>query len=89
MWVCLTLFGTLDVLTVLLLYLLPDSDSVPVRSVYGVEGNATFLECVARSTQAELRWTLQGDDNQQQTSSQTLVSRKHEALGPDNNLPNL
>ncbi|XP_037535855.1 semaphorin-3D [Nematolebias whitei] len=35
-----------------------DSDSVAVKEVYGVEGNATFLECVPRSLQAELRWTV-------------------------------
>uniref|UniRef100_A0A8D3DHG9 Uncharacterized protein n=1 Tax=Scophthalmus maximus TaxID=52904 RepID=A0A8D3DHG9_SCOMX len=46
------------------------SDSVEVRSVYGVEGNSSFLECVARSPQAELRWTVQ-----QQTLSQTHESK--------------
>ncbi|XP_070697645.1 semaphorin-3D [Pempheris klunzingeri] len=48
-----------------------DSDSVEVKVVYGVEGNATFLECVPRSAQAELRWTVQHTDSQQQTLSQT------------------
>ncbi|XP_056294172.1 semaphorin-3D isoform X2 [Pseudoliparis swirei] len=33
-----------------------NSASVAVQAVYGVEGNATFLECTARSPQAELRW---------------------------------
>uniref|UniRef100_A0A3Q0RC94 Si:dkey-49n23.1 n=1 Tax=Amphilophus citrinellus TaxID=61819 RepID=A0A3Q0RC94_AMPCI len=47
-----------------------DSDSVEVKVVYGVEGNSTFLECVPRSSQAELRWTLQ------QTVSQTHESRQ-------------
>lgn len=43
------------------------SDSVEVKSVYGVEGNSTFLECAPRSPQAELRWTLQRSDSRQQT----------------------
>lgn len=47
-----------------------ESDSVEVKVVYGVEGNATFLECVPPSSQAELRWTLQ------QTVSQTHESRQ-------------
>ncbi|KAK2861521.1 hypothetical protein Q5P01_001054 [Channa striata] len=34
------------------------SQPVEVRMVYGVEGNSTFLECVPRSPQAELRWTV-------------------------------
>ena len=36
-----------------------DSASVEEKSLYGVEGNSTFLECVPRSPQAELRWTVQ------------------------------
>nr|XP_043880357.1 semaphorin-3D isoform X1 [Solea senegalensis] len=47
-----------------------DSDSVEVKAVYGVEGNATFLECRPRSPQAELRWTVQ-----QNTGSQSRNSR--------------
>ncbi|KAF7656725.1 hypothetical protein LDENG_00036680 [Lucifuga dentata] len=42
-----------------------NSDSVEVKSVYGVEGNSTFLECVPRSPQAELRWTVQHAETQQ------------------------
>ncbi|XP_076003409.1 semaphorin-3D [Genypterus blacodes] len=42
-----------------------DSDSVAVKSVYGVEGNSTFLECVPRSPQAELRWTVRRTESQQ------------------------
>lgn len=42
-----------------------DSDSVEVKSVYGVEGNSTFLECVPRLSQAELRWTVQHTETQQ------------------------
>lgn len=53
-----------------------DSDSVEVKVVYGVEGNSTFLECVPRSSQAELRWTLQVSDGQQQTVGQTHESRE-------------
>ncbi|KAM8914388.1 semaphorin-3D isoform 2-T2 [Spinachia spinachia] len=34
-------------------------DSVEVKPVFAVEGNATFLECVSRWPQAALRWTLQ------------------------------
>lgn len=55
---------------------LSDSDSVEVKVVYGVEGNSTFLECVPRSSQAELRWTLQVSDSQQQTVGQTHESRE-------------
>ena len=47
-----------------------DSDSVEVKVVYGVEGNSTFLECVPRSPQAELRWTVQPQTVSQQTVSQ-------------------
>uniref|UniRef100_A0A7N8YQ13 Semaphorin-3D-like n=1 Tax=Mastacembelus armatus TaxID=205130 RepID=A0A7N8YQ13_9TELE len=36
-----------------------ESDSVEVKLVYGVEGNATFLECAPRSPQAQLKWTVQ------------------------------
>uniref|UniRef100_A0A3Q3FYU8 Si:dkey-49n23.1 n=1 Tax=Labrus bergylta TaxID=56723 RepID=A0A3Q3FYU8_9LABR len=36
-----------------------EDDSVEVKSVYGVEGNSTFLECLPRSPQAEVRWTVQ------------------------------
>ncbi|KAM7401541.1 hypothetical protein PAMP_016848 [Pampus punctatissimus] len=53
-----------------------DSESVEVKSVYGVEGNSTFLECVPPSPQAELRWTVQHTDSQQQTLSQTPESRE-------------
>ncbi|XP_040015426.1 semaphorin-3D isoform X2 [Xiphias gladius] len=56
-----------------------DSAAVEVKSVYGVEGNSTFLECVARSPQAELRWTRQQNtdtDSQQQTLSQIHEGRK-------------
>lgn len=46
-----------------------DSGSVEVKLVYGVEGNSTFLECAPRSPQAELRWTVQHSESQQQTVS--------------------
>lgn len=39
----------------------PDVDSAPVKLAYGVEGNATFLECEAGWPQAHIQWTLQGD----------------------------
>lgn len=41
-----------------------DVDSVEVKEVYAVEGNSTFLECVSRSLQAEIKWTIQLKDNQ-------------------------
>ncbi|KAM3621096.1 uncharacterized protein V6R79_006022 [Siganus canaliculatus] len=44
-----------------------DSDAAEEKQVYGVEGNSTFLECVPRSPQAELRWTMHQTENQQQT----------------------
>lgn len=49
---------------------LSDSDSVEVKVVYGVEGNSTFLECVSQSPQAELRWTVQPTETQEQTVGQ-------------------
>ncbi|CAJ1051155.1 semaphorin-3D [Xyrichtys novacula] len=52
------------------------SDSVEVKSVYGVEGNSTFLECAPRSPQAELRWTLQQTENQQQSLSHTQETKE-------------
>ncbi|XP_008407098.1 semaphorin-3D [Poecilia reticulata] len=51
-----------------------DSDSVEVKVVYGVEGNSTFLECVPRSLQAELRWTVQRSESQQNAVSQLPLS---------------
>nr|XP_057911297.1 semaphorin-3D [Doryrhamphus excisus]XP_057911298.1 semaphorin-3D [Doryrhamphus excisus] len=45
-------------------------NSVEVKVVYGVEGNTSFMECVPRSPQAELRWTLQ----QQNEGSHVLRS---------------
>ncbi|XP_074524639.1 semaphorin-3D [Halichoeres trimaculatus] len=47
-----------------------DSGRVDVKSVYGVEGNSTFLECAPRSPQAELRWTVQRSESQQQSRTQ-------------------
>uniref|UniRef100_A0A3Q0RHN3 Si:dkey-49n23.1 n=1 Tax=Amphilophus citrinellus TaxID=61819 RepID=A0A3Q0RHN3_AMPCI len=49
------------------------SDSVEVKVVYGVEGNSTFLECVPRSSQAELRWTLQHHGPQGQKEARGLL----------------
>ncbi|XP_071350223.1 semaphorin-3D [Trachinotus anak] len=53
-----------------------NSNSVEEKLVYGVEGNSTFLECVPRSTQAELRWTWQHTDSQQQTLSHRQEGRE-------------
>lgn len=39
----------------------PDMNSVPVKLAYGVEGNATFLECEAGWPQANIHWTLQSN----------------------------
>uniref|UniRef100_A0A665TS95 Semaphorin-3D-like n=1 Tax=Echeneis naucrates TaxID=173247 RepID=A0A665TS95_ECHNA len=47
------------------------ANPVEVKLVYGVEGNSTFLECVPRSSQAELRWTTQRSDSQPQESRET------------------
>lgn len=41
-----------------------DLDSVEVKEVYAVEGNSTFLECLSRSLQAEIKWTVQLSENQ-------------------------
>ncbi|XP_034021807.1 semaphorin-3D [Thalassophryne amazonica] len=48
---------------------MPDdgSDSVEVKVVYVVEGNSTFLECSAHSSQASIRWTVQQSESRQQT----------------------
>ncbi|XP_017295270.1 semaphorin-3D [Kryptolebias marmoratus] len=56
-----------------------DPDSVAVKEVYGVEGNSTFLECVPRSLQAELRWTV--SDSQDKTFRQ-LPQNDEERLIP-------
>lgn len=53
-----------------------DANSVEVKLVYGVEGNSTFLECVRRSPQAELRWTVQHTENLQQTGGQAEDGRE-------------
>ncbi|XP_065811498.1 semaphorin-3D [Labrus bergylta] len=53
-----------------------DLDSVEVKSVYGVEGNSTFLECLPRSPQAEVRWTVQHAESQQQTLSRTQETKE-------------
>lgn len=37
-----------------------------MKVLYGVEGNSTFLECIGRSPQAELRWTFQNTEKQHQ-----------------------
>uniref|UniRef100_A0A8C9X8N0 Si:dkey-49n23.1 n=1 Tax=Sander lucioperca TaxID=283035 RepID=A0A8C9X8N0_SANLU len=57
-----------------------DSESVEVKSVYGVEGNSTFLECVPRSPQAELRWTLQHTESQQQADDDRILHMKRGLL---------
>lgn len=43
-----------------------------MKQVYGVEGNSTFLECVPRSRQAEIKWTMQFTENQQPPVTQVL-----------------
>ncbi|XP_068584205.1 semaphorin-3D-like, partial [Cebidichthys violaceus] len=45
-------------------------DSVEVKSVFSVEGNSTFLECVPRSPLAELRWTVQHSESQALSETQ-------------------
>ncbi|XP_075869277.1 semaphorin-3D isoform X2 [Nelusetta ayraudi] len=52
-----------------------DVDSAPVKLAYGVEGNATFLECEAGWPQAHIQWTLQGDAGVHTTVPQTDESR--------------
>ncbi|KAM6947770.1 semaphorin-3D [Lycodopsis pacificus] len=49
-------------------------DSVAVKSVFGVEGNSSFLECVPRSPLAELRWTVQRSESR--TLSETQDGRR-------------
>lgn len=44
--------------------------------VYGVEGNSTFLECVGRSPQAELRWTFQNPEKQHRGGGPTRDSEE-------------
>ncbi|XP_068450064.1 semaphorin-3D [Clinocottus analis] len=41
--------------------------SVAVQVVFGVEGNSSFLECSARSPQAELRWTARRGESETPT----------------------
>ncbi|KAI9514004.1 hypothetical protein NQZ68_037254, partial [Dissostichus eleginoides] len=40
------------------------SASVELQAVFGVEGNSSFLDCVPRSAQAEVRWTVQPKESQ-------------------------
>ncbi|KAM9410320.1 semaphorin-3D [Pholidichthys leucotaenia] len=60
-----------------------DADSVEVKVVYGMERNSSFLECVPLSPLAQIRWTLQPSDDQQQTvskdSRQLPLSDDHDA----------
>ncbi|XP_047195258.1 semaphorin-3D-like [Hippoglossus stenolepis] len=49
-----------------------DSASVEEKSLYGVEGNSTFLECVPRAPQAELRWTVQRHTGSSQQTEDRL-----------------
>ncbi|XP_069371816.1 semaphorin-3D-like isoform X3 [Paralichthys olivaceus] len=49
-----------------------DSDAVEEKSVYGVEGNSTFLECVPWSPPAELRWTVQRHTGSSQQTEDRL-----------------
>lgn len=44
--------------------------------LYGVEGNATFLECMGRSPQAELRWSFQKTEKQHQGGGPTRDSKE-------------
>uniref|UniRef100_A0A8C6SXH5 Si:dkey-49n23.1 n=1 Tax=Neogobius melanostomus TaxID=47308 RepID=A0A8C6SXH5_9GOBI len=58
-------------------------DSVEVKEVYAVEGNSTFLECVSRSLQAELKWTIQLTESQPplpQTDSERSLHLKRGLL---------
>lgn len=48
-----------------------DMDSAPVRRAYGVEGNATFLECEPDWPQANIQWIVQGDDGVHTTLPQS------------------
>lgn len=60
-----------------------DTDSVEVKEVYAVEGNSTFLECVSRSLQAEIKWIVQLTENQPplpQTDSERSLHLKRGLL---------
>lgn len=46
-------------------------EGVEEKVIYGVESNSTFLECVPRSQQTEVRWTMQ----QQQDPTSREVRR--------------
>lgn len=57
-----------------------DSDAVEEKSVYGVEGNSTFLECVPWSPPAELRWTVQRHTgSSQQTEDRVSLNQSTSA----------
>ncbi|KAG1939947.1 semaphorin-3A [Pimephales promelas] len=40
------------------------SEQPELKTVYGVETNSTFLECVPRSPQATIKWIIQPNNNQ-------------------------
>ncbi|KAM3877727.1 semaphorin-3D [Diretmus argenteus] len=63
-----------------------DSDSVEAKLVYGVEGNSTFLECVARSSQAEIKWSTQHAEAQQDTLTQIYQSSELPQSNSDRSL---
>ncbi|XP_056129119.1 semaphorin-3D isoform X2 [Lampris incognitus] len=60
-----------------------DDGSAEAKVVYGVEGNSTFLECIPRSTQAQLKWTVQLTETPLQTLHQTHESRELPHKGDD------
>ncbi|KAM6981346.1 semaphorin-3D [Aplochiton taeniatus] len=50
------------------------SESIEVKVVYGVEGNSTFLECVPRSQQTKVSWTVRNTHTQHHTENQARYS---------------
>ncbi|XP_034091408.1 semaphorin-3D [Gymnodraco acuticeps] len=49
------------------------SASVELQAVFGVEGNSSFLDCVPRSGQAEIRWTVQPKESQTLSQNTQLL----------------
>lgn len=49
------------------------SASVELQAVFGVEGNSSFLDCVPRSGQAEIRWAVQPKESQTLSQNTQLL----------------
>ncbi|XP_030230629.1 semaphorin-3D [Gadus morhua] len=59
------------------------ADSVETKVLYGVEGNSTFLECVAKAPLGGLRWTVRSTDPQSNNPQTTRPAEGDRQLPSD------